>query len=435
MDISTAKSLLARLAAHGVPPTEPHEARRLISAFSVGVDSWVDRLSDAYLKDLCLTDKHVKLVLAPYGGGKTHFLLSVAAKASQDNFAVVFISCVPDGPGSPSRIDNPLGLYQDAAARVTLPDRPGIGVESLVQAFVDAKRQAMIDGGVTDLDSAFRMVKRGLSNELPRHACGDFAQVLAHAASWLWDPSSDDQNGQAALKWLGGSFTSMGKDDWLALGLRAPTTANSSKVGRELLNGLTRLCRMSGYAGLTLLIDEVETLFTARGKALNKILGAMRVMIDENDSAQIPMLCIFSATPDVVPQMDSYPALQQRLAVIGASFSEGNDHAPQIDLSRLGIDQLSLLKQIGERLISIAVDSAPGKLDAQIQLKNANTLAEVAAKRNLDVDARRLFVKCWASLLSLQIQTGERSFEATELRERYAGDLESIRRADKEFEA
>jgi hypothetical protein len=435
MDKSTAGSLLARLAAQGVPPTELHEARRLISAFSVGVDDWVERLSNTYLRGLCTADKHVKLVLAPYGGGKTHFLLSVAARASQDNFAVAFISCIPDGPGAPSRIDNPLGMYQDLAARLTLPDRPGVGVEALVQAFVESKRRAMLDGGVSDLDSAFRLVKRGLSSELPRHACGDFAEVLGHAASGIWDSSSDDITAMAALKWLEGRFTSMHKDDWLALGLKAPAIASSSKVGRELLNGLTRLCRMSGFVGLALLIDEVETLFTARGKALNKILSAMRVMIDPSDASQIPMLCIFSATPDVVPQMDSYPALQQRLSVVGASFAEGNDYAPQIDLSRLDIDQLSLLKQIGQRLISLAVSSAPGKLDPDTQTKNSNLLAEVAAKRNLDVDARRLFVKCWASLLSLQIQTGEKSFDSLELSNRYAGDLESIRKADKEFEA
>ena len=161
----------------------------------------------------------------------------------------------------------------------------------------------------------------------------------------------------------------------------------------------------------------------------------MRVMIDKSDADQLPMLLVFSATPDVIPACSAYPALQQRLAVAGAGFDEGNDDAPQIDLSRLGIDQSTLLKQIGGKLIDIAIQSAPGKLDAKKQKKNSERLAEVAATRNLDVDARRLFVKCWASLLSLQIQTGERDFDIQELGTRYSGDLEHIRRADKEFEA
>ena len=56
-----------------------------------------------------------------------------------------------------------------------------------------------------------------------------------------------------------------------------------------------------------------------------------------------------------------------------------------------------------------------------LQAENARRLADVACERNLDVDARRLFVKTWVNLLELQAQAGERSIGRDELVDRYEG--------------
>ncbi len=65
-----------------------------------------------------------------------------------------------------------------------------------------------------------------------------------------------------------------------------------------------------------------------------------------------------------------------------------------------------------------------------MQAENATRLAAIAAERNLDVDARRLYVKTWVSLLELQNVTGERKFDPDELSRRYQGSFDSLRRAD-----
>jgi hypothetical protein len=45
---------------------------------------------------------------------------------------------------------------------------------------------------------------------------------------------------------------------------------------------------------------------------------------------------------------------------------------------------------------------------------------------SLDINARRLYVKTWASLLLLQSSTGEQTFGEDELRRRYLGGFQGI---------
>lgn len=62
------------LAAHGTPPAS-EIAGRVLPAWSVSLDAWLDRLTKVYLRDYSRRNAHFKLAIAPYGGGKTHFLL------------------------------------------------------------------------------------------------------------------------------------------------------------------------------------------------------------------------------------------------------------------------------------------------------------------------------------------------------------------------
>ena len=182
-------------------------------------------------------------------------------------------------------------------------------------------------------------------------------------------------------------------------------------------------------------MDEVETLFQVRrGAAALRILGAMRVILDAPTgvSGGVPLFGVFSATPDVLEEFRRYPALEQRLAVRGAPFDEGNDFAPQMPLDRLQ-SQGTLLAEIGERLIEVGTIALGIQFERGLQRINARRLAQVASERSLDVDARRLFVKTWVNLLDIQSLEGEREIEDQELKARYSGSFESMN-ADTEFE-
>ena len=186
--------------------------------------------------------------------------------------------------------------------------------------------------------------------------------------------------------------------------------------------------------GLVLLLDEAESLFRVKSqKALLRLLAAMRVMVDVPDGVPggVPLLSVFSAVPEILDDFDRYPALKQRLEVFGAPFEAGNDLAAQLSLDKVQ-RQEALLQEIGEKLIRVGMIATGHSFDSERQISNVRRLVHVACERNLDVDARRIFVKTWVNLLQLQASDGERDFSVEELIQRYQGDFEELQRAEED---
>lgn len=419
-----AYQLWAVLGAEGKATTDLNSARSVIPAYSVGIQAWLDRLTQTYLRGLCRKNAHFKIVLAPYGGGKTHFLMSLGTRALDEGFAVAYIAC---GPGS--SLDNPLDLYRNFAKQLQLPgEGTAPGIRSLVRQIVQRKRAQIQEHEVPYPDAAFeRWLLQVRDGQHPENA---FGRVMVEALKSAWDPSLD-LLGDAALRWLQGDLDTLTKDERQSLRLGNITANMRADFGRNLLLSMIRFTREAGVHGVVLLFDEVETLFTARGKSLLRVLSAMRVLVDLPSGVPggVPMLGIFSAVPDVLNELGRYPALQQRLAVVGSSFDEGNDFASQLPLDRLE-RQEHLLSAIGARLIGVGEQALGVRFDRPLQEANAKRLAEVAAERNLEVDARRLYVKTWVNLLGLQHGEGERAIGETELAQRYQGFFNDVRSSD-----
>ena len=434
MDKKQAKRLLAQLASHGLPPREISIAQEVLSMFSVGLDDWINRIASTYFQDLSRDSAHFKLVLAPYGGGKTHFLMALGVRALEENYGVSYVACVPDGPRSSVRVDNPLGLYAAIVARLKIKGQDGFGVTALLNAVVEKKRQDIKASGAADIDGAFSMYIRQLNRSFPGGTYGEFAKVVSEVLCGYWEGNDLTPAAKAAATWIEGRMEAISPDDYKALGLRKVTAANSAKVGRELLLALAKFMPDAGCHGLVLLIDEVETLFTAKGRALQAVLAAMRVFLEYGNTVpdDIPMFCVFAAVPDVLGSMPRYPGLEQRLSVQGATFAQKNDYSPQISLDSLVVDHESMLASIGVRLVEVAMAASDGALTKEIHVENSRKLAKVANRQTLDVNSRRLFVKTWASLLQLQFQSGERAFDEEELSKRYQGDFSQVQSADKE---
>ena len=66
----------------------------------------------------------------------------------------------------------------------------------------------------------------------------------------------------------------------------------------SFLQGLLTVLRDSGYAGLVLVLDEIETLQRVRGDVREKGLNALRQLIDEVDAGRFPGLyLVITGTP------------------------------------------------------------------------------------------------------------------------------------------
>ena len=418
MNKSQANHLWARLASEGKAPTELNSASPVLPSYTAGIRPWLDRLSARYLQGdgaLCKSGSHFKLVLAPYGGGKTHFLLALGLRAQEEGYAVSFVSCSRD-----LSLDKPLDMYREVVKRIQLPGDGRCGLRAVLDATFTSKLKE-IKARAPDADAAMaRWINTIRRRDYPAEAYG---RVMAEALKAQGDGSD---LGEAAVRWLQGQPDTLSKSEMLDLRLAKVPAGQHKQFGMNLLLSLIRFLPEAEVHGLVLLMDEVETMFTTKGKALLRVLAATRVLVDMPDS--LPLLGVFSATPDMLEEFPKYPAIEQRLGVAGVGFEEGGDLSPQLWLDRVQ-SQEKLLTEIGQKLITVGETAREYSFDRELQYANAALLARVASTRNLDVDARRIFVKTWVSLLDSQVGE-ERQFGDDELANRYQGSFASVHESD-----
>lgn len=418
MNIDDIKSAWSKLVENGTPNEDLDLAMHVLPALSVGIDDWIDRLAKRYLQDLCQRGSHFKLVVGPYGSGKTHFLLSLAARGLRENYAVAFIKC-KDGVS----LDQPVSFYQEIVRNLRLPDVDAVGIRPLFQAV--HRRWKEEAQKAPDATYAWGM-KLDELEEQP----GPFGRVAAAALRHLENPSLNREQGKAAFLWLNGEHKSLNKQDRDSLRLGAIANAEMRRFGHSLRESLATFIPNAGVHGLVLLVDESESMVTARGKALTYVLNAMRTMIDDHGSAsaRMPVLCVFGAIHDIQDKIQNYQALKSRLSVVGQPFHEGSDSAAQINLEHLGSPK-DILRRIGERLLPFGEQALGCKFNAELQSANLRRLIEVVVVRQSAADARRLFVKAWCSLLEEQRQA-ERAYSEAEMQHRAAGAYDQIRVQD-----
>jgi hypothetical protein len=102
-----------------------------------------------------------------------------------------------------------------------------------------------------------------------------------------------------------------------------------------------------------------------------------------------------------------------------------------LDLSQLG-KQDEMLGAIGEKLLQLGVQVHGWKLNLDLQRRNLRRLAELTATRRLEVNARRLFVKTWCSLLEEQARNGESEKSEVELTNLIEGAYSGFRKVEEE---
>lgn len=429
-NISTgdARQVWAILAEEGKAPTELYFAGQVLPAYSVGIETWIDRLSSTYLRGLCRTYAHFKMVIAPYGGGKTHFLMSLGNKSLEEGFAVSYIPCTQGVD-----LNNSLDLYRAFIKSLQLPQEDRPGLNRFLQKVVQHKRIQIQKAEAPDEDFAFSRWLETVNKD--DHQENAFGRVMAEALRAENDPA-EAIAGDAPLRWLRGEIDTLTKEELAALRLAKYPAKSRNELGRNLIISVSKFILEAGANGVVILLDEAETMFNATGKALLRVLSAMRVMLDLPGGIPggVPIFVVFSAVPDVLEQLSKYPALEQRMQVKGVCFEEGSDFAPQLHLDKVQ-GQEELLQAIGLRLLDLGFLATGHEFDREIQAMNVETLADIAASRNLQIDARRLFVKTWVNILDSQAKTGERKFTEEELLDRYRGFFESLKQSEqKELE-
>jgi hypothetical protein len=414
------------LSSTGTPPS-PEISASVLPEWSVGIDEWQDRLVNTYLRDYCIGggdggrgNSHIKLVVADYGGGKTHFLHAFRRRALQENFAVCYIQCKQG-----ISFDDWMGLYSNIARSIRLPRSSDPGIRQIIEAAKDALVAKAEK--TPNPDAALDKLLKDLEwREYPNPV---FLSVMTKAIRLLHE-GEDPQLYKAAVNWLQDGQLTTPPEDMRKLGVTKLAKGQLSAFGREMFYSLVKfITEFTSAKGLVLLMDEMDTMMTAKGKALERLLAALRTTIDHSDDRidSIPVFGLFAAVPAINEQMQSkYAALYQRFSVI-VPFHEGNDNAAQISLEDLEAPR-TLLTAIGKKLVALASSALDTSFDEATQNANIELLVEVAEKRVANVDSRRLFVKTWCALLDEQNRKGERLYKFDALNDAFQGTYAGIRK-------
>lgn len=315
--------------------------QRGLDFFTVGLDRFESPIKDE-LQEAAQGGAVFKAVRGEYGCGKTFFGRWVQETAKRGGFATAEVQI--------SETETPLHrletVYRRAIEQLSTPDCFLGAFRSVIDGwFYGLEEDVLAEGSVDPNDEAALATK---ADELLEQRLVEITRATPQFASALRAYRVAQRSGDHA--------TAEGLAGWLA---GQPHVAASIKraagvkgdvdhfAALSFLRGLLLILKDSGYSGLVLVLDEIETLQRVRTDVREKGLNALRQFIDDIDSGRFPNLyLVITGTPafyDGPQGVRRLEPLAQRLHVdfqTDAKFD--NPKAVQLRLS--AFDQERLLE-------------------------------------------------------------------------------------------
>ncbi|MCF8109619.1 MAG: ATP-binding protein [Desulfohalobiaceae bacterium] len=399
---------------------KPFEARAIIEElrkgsvpvdhvpfFTVGRDNWLTLIEDDLENYIARGGAKVRFLSGDYGDGKTHFMSVIRHLAQKKGFAVSFVVLTREVP-----IHKFEAVYQ-AIVKQLRGRFEGLGIQGLLNAYVDAARKDLVpEDGSLDVEKL-----AALSNEI-RSLPGmdiNFANGVIALLNNRLRPLEEgetqeerDQDREILYLWFEGG--KVAKKDIKPFQIFETVNKNNSK---SFLNALIAFLRFTGYQGLILLMDELETVISQGKSIRNAAYENVRLLIDNTEQAGF-LHIFFSIIPDILDSekgFKSYDALWSRVRSIGEN-KRLNYRGVLIDLHRTPLKTRELT-ELGKTLRTIhgiayrwdAEDRITEQLLTDIckNQKKMGVLSEV-----------RLFVKQVIRILDMGEQ-GEEALEELDL--------------------
>ncbi|MEP7311640.1 MAG: BREX system ATP-binding protein BrxD [Pseudomonadota bacterium] len=341
----------------------------------------IDRLAPAIDEELAVVAAGragFKAVRGEYGSGKTFFGRWLQERARSKGFASSEVQ-INETETPLHRLET---VYRRVVERLCTNDTPSGAFRTAVDGWFYALEQDVLADGQTNAeDTAALLEKTGALMEsrlasISRSAPA-FAAVLRAYRRALAE--GDQALAEGLISWLSGQ-PNVAASVKRAAGIKGDldhfTAAN-------FLAGLLTILRDSGFSGLVLVIDEVETLQRMRADTREKGLNALRQWIDEIDAGRYPGLyLVVTGTPaffDGPQGVQRLAPLAQRLHVdFGADRRFDNPRAVQVRLNPF--DQAALF-DVGRRVRDIFADGQPEETRIRAKVDDAyiETLARAVA--------------------------------------------------------
>ena len=388
MDISRERrrEIIAALRKGTVP-------QRGLDFLAVGLDRFQGVISNE-LADVGQGSSVFKAVRGDYGCGKTFFGRWVQEHAKQNGFATAEVQI--------SETETPLHrletVYRRALEQLSTADCFMGAFRSILDGWFYGLEEDVLAEGNIDAANEKALAER--ADELLEQRLIEITRSTPQFAAALRAyRSAQRQNDHATAEGLAG---------WLAgqphVGAAVKRVAGIKGevdhfAALSFLRGLLLILKDSGYSGLVLVLDEIETLQRVRGDVREKGLNALRQLLDDIDGGRFPNLyLLITGTPafyDGPQGVQRLEPLAQRLHVdfkTDARFD--NPRAVQLRLSAFDHERLI---EVGNKVQSLFLEdcSSPDRVRRLCDAQYISDLAiAVTGKLGGKVGiAPRLFLK------------------------------------------
>ena len=331
--------------------------RRGLDLLAVGMDRFASAV-DIELDSVRSGSGVLKAVRGEYGSGKTFFARWLQERAKRAGFAVAEVQI--------SETETPLHrletVYRRLMERLSTADQEQGAFRSIVDAWFFALEEDLLqqnDGQQLEESALLEQTNELMEKRLVSitKMAPTFAATLRAYRSALAEGNVADA--EALLAWVAGQpNVSAGAKR------RAGIKGDVDHFGAlNFLQGLLVMLRDAGYAGLLVVLDEVETLQRVRGDIREKGLNALRQLIDEVYGGRFQGLYLLvTGTPaffDGPQGVQRLPPLAQRLHVeFGPEDRFDNPRAVQVRLRNLDVHGLV---EVGRKVRDLFADGSPAE--------------------------------------------------------------------------
>ena len=328
--------------------------QRNLDAFAVGLDAF-DAAVGEELASVSAGGAKFKAVRGEYGSGKTFFVRWLQERAKREGFAAAEVQ-ISEAETPLHRLET---VYRRLTERLSTADTHQGALRSILDNwFYALEEDVLAEGGVAEgaaaalLAQTTDLMERRLAS-VARHAPA-FATALRAYRRAVAD--NNRTTAEALLAWIGGQ-----PNVGAAAKRYAGVKGDLDHFGAlSFLQGLLVILRDSGFSGLVVVLDEVETLQRVRSDVREKSLNALRQVIDEIDSGRFPGLyLVITGTPAFFegPQgVQRLPPLAQRLAVdFSGAPRFDNPRAPQVRLHNFDLPRL---QGVGRKIRDLYAEGA-----------------------------------------------------------------------------
>ena len=328
--------------------------RQGLDVFAVDLEAF-DAALDDELAAVAAGGGAFKAVRGEYGSGKTFFVRWLQERAKRKGFAAAEIQI--------SETETPLHrletVYRRLTERLSTADTQQGALRSVLDNwFYALEEDVLAEGGLAEGDGSAllarttELLERRLAS-VARHAPAFATALRAYRRAVA---ANDRATAEALLAWIGGQ-----PNVGAAAKRYAGVKGDLDHFGAlSFLQGLLAILRDSGFSGLVVVLDEVETLQRVRSDVREKSLNALRQVIDEIDAGRFPGLyLVITGTPaffDGPQGVQRLPPLAQRLDVdFSGAQRFDNPRAPQVRLRNFDLDRL---QRVGRKIRDLYAEGA-----------------------------------------------------------------------------